>query len=59
VDDGVGRELVELKSTNKKELTKKFLGGDREATEKKGYKHHPSASIGAWCYLVAGELRLP
>jgi hypothetical protein len=59
VDDGVGRELVELNSTNKKEPTKKFVGGDKEATEKEGYKHHLSTIIGAWCYLVAGELCLP
>jgi undecaprenyl pyrophosphate synthase len=34
-------ELVQLHTVNEKNLTKKFVGRERETTQEKGIEHHP------------------
>jgi hypothetical protein len=34
---------MQLHAVNKKKSTKKFVGRERETTERKGKKHHPES----------------
>ena len=58
VEDGVGRELMELDAVNEKQPTKKLVGRNRKSAEDKGHEHHPPARFRARDYLVAGEPHL-
>jgi hypothetical protein len=55
VEDGVGRELMQLHVIDEVEPTMKFMGGKRKATIDEGKEKYPEAIVRARDDLVAGN----
>jgi hypothetical protein len=55
VKNQIWRELMYLHTIDKEKPTKKFVGRERKATEKKGEEHHPISLWWFWNTLIAGE----
>ena len=52
----VGRKIMELEAINKEKPMKKFVGGQRKATEEKCKEYHRPSRFRCRDYLLAGEL---
>jgi hypothetical protein len=53
MEDGIGGELVELNSVNKKGPPEEFINGESEAAPETSGKHNPKAFRRARDYLIA------